>query len=119
MSMSLSQMQMLFAQNIAILIAKAPSLGYDGVTLGEGWRPPEMAAIYAKEGKGVVNSVHTLRLAQDLNLFMNGQLLTTVTAYEPLGTFWKGLHPLNRWGGDFTTHGPDSDHFSMTYGGVA
>lgn len=72
-----------------------------------------MAAIYAKEGKGIVKSLHCDRLAIDINLFTSdGILLQDKKSYEPFGEYWETLDPRNRWGGRFKTL-VDSVHFEM------
>lgn len=128
-----------FTRCLAQLYAKILADGYE-FTLGEGYRTPEQAAINSLsltdrariramlETKypilagaigssveiGIKNSVHREKLAQDLNLFKGDVFLDRLEDYRPLGEFWKGLHPLARWGGDFG----DADHFSFTYQGV-
>src|ERR1017187_4152680 len=99
--MKLWEKQSIFSQNVAKLIQYAASIRFD-VTLGESWRSAEQAAIYAKEGKGIIDSLHCKRLAIDLNLFdENGIYLTNEAPYKMLGDYWVALHPLNRWGGIF------------------
>jgi hypothetical protein len=112
---TLREQQSLFAQLAASLITYAYSAGYE-ITLGEAWRTPEQAQWNADNGSGIVHSLHTQRLAIDLNLFKDGALLETVDGYRPMGTYWKGLHELARWGGDFSK--PDSDHFSLEFDGI-
>lgn len=114
--MTLREQQSLFVMLVGGLIEHAYSAGYE-LTFGEAWRTPEQARLNAQRGSGIVNSLHCERLAIDLNLFRDGKLLTSVEDYRPLGEYWKSLHSLARWGGDFTTR-PDADHFSLTYGGV-
>lgn len=114
--MTLREQQSLFVKLMATFELWCFDQGYE-LTLGEGWRSPEEAQIQAAKGAGVAHSLHTLRLAQDLNLFEEGNIITTVNGYRPLGEYWKSLHPLARWGGDFTTR-PDADHFSLTRGGI-
>ncbi|EFL5592385.1 M15 family metallopeptidase, partial [Escherichia coli] len=70
--MKLSEKQQLFAVMIADLIHWAQEHGYR-LTFGEAYRTPEQAALNAKSGKGIRNSLHTLRLAVDFNLFINGE----------------------------------------------
>ncbi|OQA61624.1 MAG: hypothetical protein BWY41_00051 [Candidatus Atribacteria bacterium ADurb.Bin276] len=111
--MSLSEKQKLFTCLVAKLIEFAYTQGY-ALTFGEAWRPPEMAAIYAKQGKGVKNSLHTKRLAVDLNLFKGEVYLTKSEDYRLLGEYWESLDPLCRWGGRFK----DGNHFSMEHEGV-
>jgi len=113
--MTLRQKQSLFSFFVAGLILHADTLGFE-VTFGETWRSPEEAARLAKLHKGTPRSLHCDRLAIDLNLFKNGRYLTSSEAYRPLGDFWKTLHPLCRWGGDFKPRA-DGNHFSMTHGG--
>lgn len=115
MALTLGEKQKEFAQNVASLIQELYLEGYD-VTFGEAWRPEWVAEEYARQGKGIVNSLHTLRLAIDLNLFKDGKYLTDSSEYKKAGEIWKGLHPLNRWGGDFKK--PDGNHFSMEHNGV-
>lgn len=80
------------------------------ITLGESYRTPEQAAIYAKEGKGVKNSLHCDRLAIDINLFDHDlNLITDSSCFKALGSYWKSLSSFNRWGGDFKK--VDGNHF--------
>ena len=64
----------------------------------------------------IVNGILSKRLAMDLNVFKDGTWLQLVSDLYPIGQMWKDMHPLCRWGGDFTR--PDSDHYSLTWGGV-
>ena len=57
---------------------------------------------------------HYNKLAQDLDLFRDGQYLSATADHEPFGIFWEGLHPLCRWGGRFK----DGNHYSLEHGGV-
>lgn len=82
--MKLSEKQQLFAVMIADLIHWAQEHGYR-LTFGEAYRTPEQAALNAKSGKGIRNSLHTLRLAVDFNLFINGEYQADTDAYRPLG----------------------------------
>jgi hypothetical protein len=110
--MTLREKQSLFVQNVVHLINYIYSNG-QSCTLGESWRSPEQAQIYAKEGKGIKDSLHCKRLAIDLNLFdKDGNLVESHDAIKPYGTYWKGLHTSNRWGGDFPKL-VDSVHFEM------
>jgi hypothetical protein len=60
-----------------------------------------MAAIYARNGKGISKSQHLVRLAADLNLFKDGVYLPQSQDHKPFGDYWESLDPLNRWGGDW------------------
>ena len=117
----LGERQELFMELMPRLLAWGYARGYR-MRGGELWRPPEMVAIYAARGSGSANSLHPLRLAIDINLFLNGTFLETSESHRPLGDFWKSLHPLCRWGGDFRradgTPKPDGNHYSIEHNGV-
>lgn len=111
----LADKQALFALNIAKLILWGHERGYS-FTFGSAYRSIPEAAQESDAGRGIRNSLHTLRLAIDLNLFVRGQYLPQTDAHRPLGAYWKSLHPLNRWGGDFSK--PDGNHYSMEHNGI-
>ena len=98
------------------LLDKINELGYT-CTVGEAYRTPEQAALNAKKGTGIADSLHCKRLAIDLNIFKDGVYLTDGVKFKEIGVYWKSLNPNNAWGGDFTTN-PDGNHFSYSYGGV-
>lgn len=98
------------------LIAWAYYNGYE-LTWGECYRTPEQAALNAKHGTGIAASLHTLRLAVDLNLFKDGVYQSDKEAYRPLGDFWTSIDPLCRWGGNWATR-DDPFHFSLAWGGI-
>ena len=109
---TLAQEQAIFARNVAKLIEHIFQSGYV-CTLGEVYRTPAQAAAYAKEGKGIVNSLHCKRLAIDINLFSaDGKYFPESEDYKPFGEYWKKLHPSNRHGCDFKSR-PDGNHFEM------
>ena len=109
--MELWQKQAIFTQAVAVLIKQISAKGFD-CTLGECYRTPEQAAIYAKEGKGIVDSLHCKRLAIDINLFdKKGQYLTAPESYQQFGDLWETLNPKFRWGGHFSRG--DGNHFEM------
>jgi hypothetical protein len=112
----MSRLQEEFSQSVARLIQKAGELGY-GVTFGEAYRTPEQAALNAKSGAGISNSLHIDRLAIDLNLFKDGSYITDSEGHSELGAWWKGLGPRYRWGGDFSTR-KDYNHYSLSPDGV-
>jgi hypothetical protein len=112
----MSALQEEFAQAAARLISAAPSFGYT-VTLGEAWRTPEQAAINAKKGTGISDSLHIDRLAIDLNFFKGGMYVQGGSQLADIGAWWKRLGPNYRWGGDFHTR-PDGNHFSITPDGI-
>ncbi len=108
--MSLSEKQQIFSLNLAKLIEYINSQGYK-CALGEVHRTPEQAEIYAKEGKGIKDSLHCKKLAADLFLFKEGKYLTDKHEYAPFGCYWESLNKANRWGGLFVRM--DSVHFEM------
>lgn|SRR3990167_224978 len=110
--MTLGEHQRIFAYNVANLIFWTHEQGWE-VTGGEWYRPEEMAKIYAERGIGIADSLHTMKLAIDLNLFINGKYQTESDAYQPMGEYWKTLHPNNRWGGSFKKQ--DGNHFEMQF----
>lgn len=114
--MTLGEKQRLFTRLVAKLIDFAYASGYE-LTFGDAYRSPAQAAANAAAGSGIVNSLHTQRLAVDLNLFRNGVYLTKSEDYKPLGDYWKTLDPACSWGGDFISR-PDGNHFSITHNGV-
>lgn len=113
--MTLHAKQVLFARLLSRLIQAAESMGYE-ITLGEVWRPDAMAAIYAKQGLGIANSLHRKRLAADVNLFVGGVYLTKSEDYRKLGEWWEQQNPMCRWGGRFSK--PDGNHYSIEHEGV-
>lgn len=115
--MTLREQQSLFVRLAGQLIAWTYAQPGLELTFGECYRTPEQAALNAKTGAGISNSLHTQRLAIDLLLFKDGKYIDKSELYEPLGTYWKSLNPLCCWGGDFHSR-PDGNHFSMTWGGV-
>lgn len=102
-----------FAEMIGRLIAWAYVNGF-ALTFGEAYRTPEQAALNAKKGSGIANSLHTSRLAVDFNLFIGGVYQVSSNAYLPLGIFWESIG--GAWGGRFAKK--DGNHFSLEYNGV-
>lgn len=116
-TMTLGQKQRLFTKLVAQLIQYAYAQGYE-LTLGDAYRDPRVHGdVGVKKSYSSANSVHKQRLAIDLNLFKGGVYQTSTEAHKPLGEYWKSLHPLCRWGGDFST--PDGNHYSMAHEGRA
>ncbi len=114
--MTLGEKQRLFVRLVGELIRFAYASGYE-LTFGDAYRSPEQAKANAAAGSGIANSLHTQRLAIDLNLFKDGIYVTDSAAYKPLGDFWKGLDAGCCWGGDFVTRA-DGNHFSIQHNGV-
>lgn len=112
--MTLSEKQAVFTVMIAQLINWADEHGYR-LTFGEAWRTPEQSALNARSGKGILNSLHTQRLAVDFNLFINGVYQTKSEDFLPLGKYWESIG--GTWGGRFKSN-PDGNHFSLEHNGV-
>lgn len=104
-----------FARCLGQLLQYAFATGQD-VIVAEVFRPKETAELYAQQGKGIKNSVHTLKLAADLFRCVGGSVSWEPEHYEDLGRYWKTLHPDARWGGDFKKK--DYVHFSFQHNGV-
>lgn len=100
-----------FTLMIANLIKKADEMGYQ-LTFAEAYRPPELAELYAKQGRGIRNSLHCQRLAVDFNVFKNGKYLKSGKEFEDLGVWWESQ--AGTWGGRFN----DGNHFSLEHNGV-
>jgi hypothetical protein len=115
---SLGQRQRQFTEMVGRLIAWSYSNGFE-LTFGEAFRTPEQAALNAKKGIGIFDSLHCSRLAIDLNLFIGGVYQQDFSAYLPLGEFWESIG--GAWGGRFmNSRGepkPDANHFSLAFGG--
>lgn len=112
---TLQERQWKFTDDISFLIGFAYNKGYD-LSFGEAYRTPEQAALNAKAGIGIANSLHTQRLAVDFHAFKDGVYLTKSEDYKELGEYWKSLNKDNAWGGDFSK--PDGNHFSQSYNGI-
>lgn len=111
--MKLGESQEKFCELLGQLINEAYKRGYS-LRLGEGLRTPEQAALYAAQGKGIALSLHTVKLAVDLNVFKNGLFLTSGIQFKDLGEYWESLHPNCNWGGRFN----DGNHFSFSWEGM-
>src|SRR3990167_3843271 len=108
--MTLGQKQRKFTRMIALLIMHAYDHGYE-LTFAEAYRTPEQAALNAKAGKGISDSLHLDRLAVDFNLFKDGKYLTATDDHKPLGEYWESIG--GSWGGRFN----DGNHYSLEHGG--
>ena len=113
--MQLSQIQQLFARDVVKLLQYIEEEGFF-FTFGETYRTLDQAEIYAKEGKGIENSLHCKRLAIDINLFNEKcEFLSSTKDHAHFGKYWESLHPANRWGGNFVGKNglpkPDGNHY--------
>lgn len=108
--MTLQEQQIIFSEHVGMLIDYIYANGY-GCTFGDAYCAPEMAQIYAQQGKGIKDSLHCKRLAIDLNLISpEGKYITNTKDYQRFGLFWEKLDTQNRWGGNFKDR-PDGNHF--------
>lgn len=113
--MTLREKQSIFANMVAELIFHAQEMGYQ-LTLGEAYRSPEEAERLAKLGKGIKASLHTSRLAIDINLFKDGKYLDKTEDHRQLGTWWESQSFADIkciWGGRFN----DGNHYSIEHNG--
>lgn len=115
--MSLLPLQCEFLQSAAKLIQKAAELGY-GATGGDLFRTSEQAAANAAAGVGVSHSLHTDRLAIDINLFKDGVYITDDTGHKDLGAWWVSLGPHYKWGGHIVHPRADPNHYALSPDGV-
>ena len=88
--------------------------GHDGweCTQGDGYRDPRVFGDSGEsKGYGKAWSLHKLRLAKDINLFIDGEWITDSQhpAWTELGEYWESLHPLCVNG----RHFDDANHFSI------
>ena len=116
--MTLLEKQQAFSEFVSKFTEDLLLRGYK-ITLGEAYRPPEMAQVYASQGKGIANSNHTIRLAIDLNIFLDGRFLTSKEDLTIPGQIWKSYSSdliECCWGGDFAK--TDADHFSFSHGNI-
>ncbi|MEY8874888.1 MAG: N-acetylmuramidase domain-containing protein [Leptothrix sp. (in: b-proteobacteria)] len=102
--MSLLDEQFAFMKDVTQLLVEAGRQGF-AISGGELARSPETQATYLRQGREKsMDSPHLRKLAIELNCFVpqddgSHQLVQTLAALEPLGQFWEGLDPRNRWGG--------------------
>lgn len=112
--MTLGAKQELFMKLLPRLIDRMHEAGFQ-VRGGELERSKAQAAANAASGAGIANSLHIVRLAIDLHLFKDGKYLSSGVEHMPFGTYWKSLHHLCRFGGDFG----DANHYSISHEGRA
>lgn len=109
--MSLVPHQAAFLLDACKLVQRATELGFV-VTGGELARSVEQQELHVRAGRSkTMKSQHIRRLAIDLNFFKDGKLTYDRVTLRPLGEFWEGLNPLNRWGGNFDRDWSRPDSF--------
>ena len=111
--MKLGEQQELFMRLLPRLLDKAHDMGYE-IRGGDLFRDPRLhGGMGIKKGYGYSKSCHKLKLAIDLNLFEDGEFITSTEGHRKLGVWWEDQHELCRWGGRFN----DGNHYSLTYNG--
>jgi len=112
--MKLGQSQELFMELLPLLLIRATQQGYK-MRCGDLFRDPRAHGDQGETGPyGRRTSAHKNKLAVDINLFKNGEYLSKTADHYELGKYWKNLHPLCRWGGDFD----DGNHYSIEHNGI-
>lgn len=105
---TLRQKQSIFAFLVARLLIFMNDNGYE-FTLGEAWRSPEEALRLSKLKRGIKNSMHTKRLAVDINLFKGNNFLSDTESHRIFGEWWERQHINCRWGGRYG----DGNHYEF------
>lgn len=101
-----SDIQWEFLSRLAELILWAKEQGYK-LTVGDAYRDPRVFGYKGQpKGYGHPDSFHKDRLAVDLNLFINGDFITTTEGHRKLGEKWESMG--GSWGGRFD----DANHYS-------
>ena len=110
--MALGEKQRKFTRMVPRLIDKAHELGFE-VSLGDAFRDPRVHGEFGKKmGYSSSRSCHKLRLAIDLNLFRDGQYLSSTEDHRELGEWWESQG--GTWGGRFH----DGNHYSLEHDGA-
>jgi hypothetical protein len=105
---TLRQQQSRFCKLIGILIAYVFEHEDWELTLADGYR--------GDQSGHEPGSLHYIRLAQDLNLFVDGSWkYDDCPEWRVIGSYWESLDPDARWGGRFAQR--DLNHFSLTWAG--
>lgn len=117
--MTLQQRQHEFAIALAHLIIWIDAKGLE-LSIGEVYRPDWVAKYYAATGQGIEHSLHTEKLAADIQIFNRGAFLTALEDLKEVGEYWENMSHdslVFKWGGFFKT--PDTVHFSLSSNGRA
>jgi hypothetical protein len=111
--MTLGQKQRLFTKLITELLLWAHKNGYE-FSLGDAYRDHRVHGSFGeKKSYSSAVSMHKLRLAIDLNLFIDGVYQTTTESHKDIGLKWESMHELCSWGGHFG----DGNHYSFRHRG--
>ena len=87
----LRERQSKFLSAVARLVLYAESIGYE-LTVGDAYRDPRVfGAVGVSRGYGHSRSRHKLRLAIDLNLFVDGDYIANGDKHHKLHDFWDLL----------------------------
>ena len=110
--MTYRQRQSKFMKDVGEFLVWLYDNGYE-VTTGEFERTAMMAEYYKKIGKSNagMKSRHCARMAMDINIFKDGELLSEYKDLEPIAIKWESLDRGNSWGGTGRTL-YDYPHFS-------
>lgn len=109
--LSLGEKQRVFTRMVADLILFAYENGYE-FTFGDAYRDPRVhGAVGEREGYSHPMSLHKSRLAIDLNLFKDGDFMSSTEAHRFLGEYWESIG--GTWGGRFR----DGNHYSIKHNG--
>lgn len=100
---TLREKQNRFAEMLGRLLYFIHRSGY-AVSFGEAFR-----CMGCKHGKDW--SLHRLRLAIDLNLFIGGEYQASTESHRPIGEYWESIG--GTWGGRFG----DGNHYSIEHDG--
>ncbi len=139
---TIGQKQRRFVMKFCALVVWASSKGYE-FTWGESFRSDEQAEINAigaggrarvaallmphfpelarrianNVGSGIRNTLHEVRLAVDVNLFVNGEWISDGASphWKVIGEKWESMGEDHCWGGRFASR--DSNHFSIEHEG--
>ena len=111
--MTLREARCNFTWCLAKLIVFAVSLGYE-VAFDEGM---DRKTVKDPTSDHMKNSLHNIGLAQDINLYKDGEWLSKTKDHNILGLWWEDFgkslgFPL-RWGGRFK----DGNHYSWEMDG--
>ncbi len=117
---SLGSKQKRFVKASAEWLTWGYARGY-AFSYGEALRTKEQAALNKKNGTGIACSLHLIKLALDVNLFLRngkGQWEYITDSKHPdwiaLGEKWESMGEGHCWGGRFG----DGNHISISHGGI-